>query len=58
VACACASENKEKGREAGRCELLGRRLGRGKKKEREREGWGFRVFFQNLFKLIFKLLKL
>jgi hypothetical protein len=56
VACACASENKEKGREAGRCELLGR----GKKKEREREGWGFGVFlfFQNLFKLIFKLLKL
>jgi hypothetical protein len=45
VACACASENKEKGREAGRCELLGRRLGRGKKKEREREGWGFGVFF-------------
>jgi hypothetical protein len=27
VACTCAFENKENGREAGRCELLGRRLG-------------------------------
>jgi hypothetical protein len=56
VACACTSENKEKG--SGSLQAAGPQTG---PRKEERESWGFRVFFsffQNLFKLIFKLLKL